>query len=235
MSSTTLSVIDFFGASSRSPVERLALLEERKKLRAAGSDYSKAHLDYDYFDNPDNPTGYRGYHYDGRFAAAAERMTRHYGLKPGSTVFELGPAKGFVLAEFAKLGCRVFGQDVSRYAVSHCHELLTGRILLEPAPSFPWKDGQFDLVIVKDMLPHLQPEVLGTTITELVRLSRGSLFFDIECGRTAFEQQAMKDWDETHLICESPQWWHDQLVARGYHGDVHFKALITDPALPDLV
>ena len=235
MSSTTLRVIDFFGASSRSPVERLALLEERKKLRAVGADYSKARLDYDYFDNPDNPTGYRGYHYDGRFSAAARRMTEHYGLEPGSSVFELGPAKGFVLAEFAKLGCRVFGQDMSSYAVSHCHELVVGRILLEPAPSFPWKDARFDLVIVKDMLPHLEPGVLATTIAELVRISRGRLFFDIECGRTEFEQRAMKDWDETHLICESPNWWHDELARHGYCGDVHFKSLITDPGLPDLV
>ena len=234
MNPTVLNVLDFFGASSRSPIERLALLERRKRLREAGSDYSKAHLDYDYFDNPDNPTGYRGYHYDGRFAAAAQRMTEHYGLHPGSPVFELGPAKGFVLAEFAKLGCRVFGQDISSYAVSHCHELVIGRILLEAAPSFPWRDGAFDLVIVKDMLPHLERSVLAATITELIRMSRGRLFFDIECGRTEFEQQAMKDWDETHLICESPDWWQDELVKRGYRGDVHFKSLITDPGLADL-
>ena len=116
MSETKLTVIDFFGLSSRSPQERLELLEQRKQLRAVGSDYSKAHLDYDYFDNPDNPTGYRGYHYDGRFAAAAAAMVHSYGLQPGSYVVSAGRTGGagggpgiFVDSEGEATGVQVVG------------------------------------------------------------------------------------------------------------------------------
>lgn len=227
--------IDFFGKSSRSASERRALLEKREQQIFQGKKISKTFLDFDYFDNPNNPTGYGGYYYDERFAVSAQRMFAHYSLKTGSKVFELGAAKGFLLAEFQKLSCEVYGQDLSRYAIENCHEGIKGRILFQKAPPLPWRDNYFDLVLIKDTLPHLSLDSIDESIRELIRVSKGNLFFDIECGRTLYEKKALKKWDETHLICESPQWWMLKLKENGYPGDVHFKVLVPEEGLEEEV
>lgn len=227
--------MDFFGKSSRSPSERRELLIQRKKLSEEGKKYSKQNLDYDYFDNPDNPTGYGGYNYDGRFEIPVDKMIKYYQLEKGSKIFELGPAKGFVLAEFSKMEMSVFGQDASKYAIKNCHDLLIGRILNVLAPEFPWPNQYFDLVIAKDILPHLPPHLIDATLQGLQRISKGNIFFDIECGRTEWEKIALNEWDETHLICESPEWWMDKLLQNNIKAQTNFKVLVSEVGFEDHV
>ena len=39
--------------------------------------------------------GYGGYRYDGRWVPVAEDMVKHFDLKPGDRVLDVGCAKGF--------------------------------------------------------------------------------------------------------------------------------------------
>ena len=220
--------IDFFGKSSRSTVERRQKLKERDQKAKQGEIYSKKEFDYHYFDNPQNPTGYGGYSYDGRFKNVAKNMITHYQLSTGSKVFELGCAKGFLLVEFLNQGCQIYGQDVSSYAIENCIDACRGRIINQKAPNIPWKSSFFDLVIVKDTLPLMSLDTIEETIKELIRVSKGHLFFDIECGRTDSEKKLLKEWDEAQHICEDPIWWKNLLNQCGYKGDCNFKVLIED-------
>lgn len=235
---TTVSPIqfrNFMPPSTRTPAQRLARILQRESLIIEGNHYYKERLDFDYYDNPDNPTGYGGYHYDGRFSQAARDIMSHFELQPGARVFELGTAKGFLLAEFAKLGCAIFGQDASSYAIHHAHPLALGRILLEQAPVLPWQSHWFDLIIAKDVLPHLPEASIDDTLAGLVRMAKGPILAEIECGRTAFEKNALHRWDETHLICQDPVWWLDRLLTHGFQGSVCFKVLVVEEGLPEEV
>src|SRR5882724_6743935 len=74
-----------------------------------------------YFDGP-REQGYGGYRYDGRWLPIAEDMVRHFKLKPGDRVLDVGCAKGFLVKDLMKVcpGLDVFGIDVSEYALMHC-------------------------------------------------------------------------------------------------------------------
>src|ERR1043165_7898650 len=77
----------------------------------------------DYWDG-DRRYGYGGYRYDGRWRVVAEKMARHYGLKPGASVLDVGCGKGFLLYEFTQVlpGAKVAGIDLSEYGLAHAKE-----------------------------------------------------------------------------------------------------------------
>ena len=56
----------------------------------------------DYWDG-DRQYGYGGYKYDGRQRATAEAMAKHYGIKPGDKILDVGSGKGFLLYEFTQV------------------------------------------------------------------------------------------------------------------------------------
>ncbi len=218
--------ISFFPTSSRGADERRELAEAILSGETVGSSYRD--FGYDYFDNPDNGVGYGGYSYDGRYSAVAKRMVEHYGLNPGDRVLEIGCAKGFLLVEFLKLGMKVAGLDVSEYAAAKAHPDVHPFIYTGEAKSINCPDNHFQLVIGKEVLPHVPHSDLEQTVRECMRVSDGRLFFEIQCGTTAKELQYMAAWDKTHQVCEKPEWWEELFMRVRYPGDVHYKVLIPE-------
>ena len=218
--------VEFFPPSSRSAAERRRLCQEPIRLSQMSADYHRYGLDY--FDNPALVVGYGAYRYDGRYAGAAAAMCRHYGLKPGDRVLEIGCAKGFFLVEFHKLGMQVAGMDASEYAVAQAHPEIRPFIRLGDAARLPFGDGTFDLVIGKEVLPHIPEARLRSAIRECMRVAKGPIFFEIQCGRTEWELEYMRLWDGTHQTMRSPAWWDALFAELGYAGDRHYKVLVPD-------
>lgn len=218
--------IEFFPQSSRSSRERFERCKNDGVFSQFTSDYCR--FGYDYFDKPDSIVGYGGYSYDGRYHAAAKAMCEHYGLKPGDSVLEIGCAKGFILVEFHKLGLKVRGIEASQYAVEHAHSKVISFVQLGDACSLPFDDKSFDLVFAKEVLPHIPEQRIGMAIKECMRVSKGRIFFEIQCGRTAKELDYMKRWDATHLTVHPPEWWDGLFESLGFEGDVHYKILIPE-------
>ena len=77
----------------------------------------------DYWDG-DRKYGYGGYYYDGRWLPIAQDMARHYGIKAGEKILDVGCGKGFLLYEFTQAvpGVEVAGIDISEYAIENSKE-----------------------------------------------------------------------------------------------------------------
>lgn len=189
----------------------------------------------DYFDNPDFPVGYGRYTYDGRYAETVKSISEYYHLHRGARVLEIGCAKGFTLVEFFKQGMTVDGIDASPYAVQDAHPDIRDRIRTGSAASLPFEDATFDFVFGKEVLPHIPRGDLEQAVRECMRVAKGPIFFEVQCGRTPKELEYMRNWDRTHQVIETPEWWNAFFADIGYTGDVHYKVLIPETDEPDPV
>jgi len=214
--------IDFLKDSKkRSSKNRLELLSNKIQATNNYKVFGK-----DYFDNPDVLIGYGGYNYDGRYAKVAKEIVDFYGLKKGDKVLEIGPAKGYLLVEFYKLGLDVYGFEKSKYAMQKAHEDIKDKIIyadIENLKQFA-KDN-FDLVISKEVLPHIEKDNLKQLLKEIQRVGLGNYFMEIQVASSTETKDYMNKWDPTHQIVENEQFWNDFLIENNYSGDVHYKHL----------
>jgi SAM-dependent methyltransferase len=217
--------LDFFGASGpRSADERKKRIERfvpDPKKRKDFLEYGRH-----YFDDAEYGVGYGGYRYDGRYAGSVDKMIAHYKLKPGSSILEIGCAKGFVLVEFLKRGMEVAGIDLSAYAVENAVPEVKPFIVNGSCDRLPWPSQSFDLVYSKETLPHLSEEQLVLAVAEAKRVCRsGNIFFEIQVGNEEAARQLISAWDETHQTVRSADWWRNFLRELDFGGQVNFKVL----------
>ncbi len=177
----------------------------------------------DYWDG-DRRFGYGGYHYDGRWASAAQKIVDHYGLKSGSRVLDVGCGKGFLLFELQKLvpGLDVRGIDLSEYAILHSKEEIRNKLSVGHARKLEFKDNEFDLVISITTLHNLEIAELFQALKEIARVSRKDGYICVESYRTEAEKANLLYWQ---LTCESffrPSGWEWIFNQCGYSGDYEY-------------
>ena len=82
-----MAYIDFLSAVHKSTKrDYLARVNEFPKAKAA---VVAKKFDYDYWDG-DRKVGYGGFKYDGRWQKVAQAMAKHYGIKPGDKILDVG-------------------------------------------------------------------------------------------------------------------------------------------------
>lgn len=197
----------------RRVTERRALTDsQRETLNAFGREYF------------DGPTGYGGYHYDGRHAATASDMVGCYGLTAESSVLDVGCAKGFMLREFVRLGIRdVRGCDISSYALDHAHAEVADRLCLMSADVLFFDDRSFDLVYAVDVLHNLEPDAADAAIQEVSRVSRAHAFIQLASFENGEQECNLREWGVTVRTFRGKDEWRRRLRELDYRGDFYFK------------
>ena len=174
----------------------------------------------DYWDG-DRCHGYGGYSYDGRWLPVAEAIARHYDLKPGMRILDVGCGKGFLLHEFTRAvpGIEIFGVDVSEYGLENAKEEVKPHVQLATATDLPFPDQHFDFVISLGALHNLYNYDLDKALKEIERVGKGSKYIMIESYRNEREKANLLYWQLTCYAFHTPDEWQWLMDQAGYSGD----------------
>lgn len=178
---------------------------------------------FEYFDGP-REYGYGGYRYDGRWVPIAEDMVKHFDLKPGDRVLDVGCAKGFLVKDFMKAcpGLEAFGLDISKYALMNCEPEVIGRLHLGCATDLPFPDNSFKAAISINTVHNLDRDLCIVALRELQRVSGGRAYVQVDSYRTPEERQRFLDWVLTAHYHEYPDGWMKTFKDAGYTGDYYW-------------
>ena len=179
-----------------------------------------------YFDGP-REVGYGGYRYDGRWIPIAEDIVRHFGLKRGDRVLDVGCAKGFLVKDLMTVcpGLEAFGIDVSEYALMHCEREVVGRLHLGSATRLPFPDGSFNAVISINTVHNLERDDVVKALREIERLAIGKGFVQVDAYFTREQRDLFMDWVLTAKFHDFPDGWLDVFREAGYTGDWDWTVL----------
>lgn len=179
-----------------------------------------------YFDGP-REVGYGGYRYDGRWIPIAEDIVRHFGLKAGDRVLDVGCAKGFLVKDLMNVcpGLEVFGLDISEYALMHCEREVVGRLHLGSAEKLPFPDRSFSAVISINTLHNLtRPDVIRA-LREIERLAPGRGFVQVDAYHTVEQRELFMKWVLTAVFHDYPGGWMEVFREAEYTGDWYWTVL----------
>lgn len=177
----------------------------------------------DYWDG-DRKVGYGGMRYDGRWRIVAENMARHYGLKAGDRILDVGCGKAFLLYEFTQAvpGIQVCGLDISAYGIANAKEEVRPFLQVGNANNLPFPDKSFDLVFTLNTLHNLHCYDLDKALREIERVGKKNKYVVVESYRNEEEKANLLYWQ---LTCESfctPEEWEWWFKQTGYTGDYSF-------------
>ena len=176
---------------------------------------------FDYFDG-ERKYGYGGYHYDGRWVSVAKRIKTIYKLKKKSKVLDIGCAKGFLIKDLLDLGLDAYGLDISEYAIKNSHKEVVGRIHLGSAEKLPFADNTFDFVISLNTLHNLTKKKCEIALKEIVRVSRGKSFIQVDSYKNIKEKKIFLDWVLTAKYHDYPKNWKKLFKKSNYKGDYYW-------------
>jgi ubiquinone/menaquinone biosynthesis C-methylase UbiE len=181
----------------------------------------------EYFDGP-REYGYGGYRYDGRWIPIAEDIIKHFDLKPGMRVLDVGAAKGFLVKDLMKVcpGLEVFGIDISRYAAMNCEPEVIGRLHVGNANDLPFPDDSFDCVLSINTLHNFYRPGVIKALSEMKRVCRtDKMFVQVDSYRTEEQRQLFLEWVLTADFHDFPEGWMQVFTEAGYTGDYYWTIL----------
>ena len=183
---------------------------------------------FDYWDG-DRKFGYGGFRYDGRYRPVADAIARHYGLKSGDSVLDVGCGKAFLLYELTQAvpGLNVRGLDISRYGVANAKPEVRPFLQVGNAIELPFADNTFDLVISINTFHNLYCYELDRALREIQRVSKKKQgYIVVESYRNEEEKANLLYWQltcETFCTPAEWEWWFGKVGYTGDHSFIYFE------------
>jgi ubiquinone/menaquinone biosynthesis C-methylase UbiE len=171
-----------------------------------------------YFDGP-REYGYGGYSYDGRWQPVAQDIIKHFKLKTGDKVLDVGCGKGFLVKDLLAFGIDAYGLDISSYALKHCEPETTGRLHLGSADRLPFPDKSFSAVLSINTIHNLSRKNCITAVGEIQRLAPGNGFIQVDSYHTPEQKEIFESWVLTAMYYDYPKGWIELFKEAGYTGN----------------
>lgn len=210
-------VLKLHRSTKRDYVQRV-LQHDKAECAIVAKQYGK-----DYWDG-DRKYGYGGYHYDGRWRPIAEEMAKHYDLKPGDSILDIGCGKGYLLYEFTQVipGVSVTGIDISGYAIENSKEEVRPFLQAGNAISLPFEDHSFDFVVSLGTLHNLHNYEVDQALREIQRVGEDKKHVMVESYRNEREMANLLYWQLTCRSFHTPEEWEWCMAQSGYTGDYSY-------------
>jgi SAM-dependent methyltransferase len=199
-------------------------VEERGLAKTEAVRAIARRFDREFFDG-DRAHGYGGFSYSARFwQPVVPTFQAHFNLKAGSSVLDVGCAKGFMLHDMAELipGLTVKGVDISDYAIENAIADMRAHVQVANATQLPFPDKSFDVVISINTIHNLAREACGQALREIERVARHGAFITVDAYRDEAERRRMEAWNLTALTMMNVEEWKAFFAAVGYTGDYYW-------------
>jgi SAM-dependent methyltransferase len=197
---------------------------ERGQTKTAEDRAIARQFGQEFFDG-DRRHGYGGFAYHPRFwQPVIPDFQKHYDLKSGSRVLDIGCAKGFMLYDFLQLipGIQIAGIDVSRYAIEHCIPEVKPFVSVADARKLPFEDHSYDLVISINTIHNLDRVDLKKALRGIMRVTKRHAFITVDAYRNDEEKEAMLAWNLTAKTILHVDEWENLFAEVGYRGDYYW-------------
>lgn len=203
--------------SKRNTSARADVITEEHK--AIARQYGK-----EFFDG-DRLFGYGGFHYNSRFwQPVVPDLVEHFDLKAGSSLLDVGCAKGFMLYDLMELvpSIELAGLDVSEYAIENAKEEVKPLLQIGSAEELPFDDNSFDVVMSVNTVHNLEEAQCAKALQEIDRVSRGKAFITVDAYRNDEEKERMLQWALTAKTIMHVDDWKQFFNDIGYQGDFYW-------------
>jgi ubiquinone/menaquinone biosynthesis C-methylase UbiE len=154
-------------------------------------------------------------------------MVKHFDLKPGDRILDIGCAKGFLVKDLIQAcpGLEAFGIDVSKYGLMHCEPEAIGRLHIGNAVDLPFPDNSFKAVFSLNTIHNLNREDCKRALQEMQRLSGGRAFVQVDSYHTPEQKALFEDWVLTARFHDYPEGWVELFDEAGYTGDYYWTII----------
>ena len=178
----------------------------------------------EFFDG-DRAHGYGGFSYNPRFwTPVAPAFQRHFDLKAGDRLLDVGCAKGFMMHDFAAAvpGLEVKGVDVSDYAIAHVIDDMRGHVSVACATALPFPDKSFDVVVSINTIHNLDRDDCARALREIERVAVRGAFVTVDAYFDETQRLRMEAWNLTARTILHGDDWKRFFVEAGYSGDFYW-------------
>lgn len=128
-------------------------------------------------------------------------------------VLDFGCAKGFLVYALRLLGKDAYGVDISEYAIQNSHDEV--RKYLKLIKSLNDIKKNYDLIVAKDVLEHLNEMELDNTLN-FFRSHAKKIFFVVPLGDKERYRIREYEMDTTHILRKPEEWWLKKLHDHNY-------------------
>ncbi len=187
----------------------------KKKLQKFGKDYFDGKREY----------GYGGYYYNPKFFKnIVKKIIKHYKIKNGDKILDIGCAKGFMMYEFKKLlpKSEIYGVDISKYCKLNAIENIKKNIKVGTCTKIPFKDNYFDLVISISTIHNLSKKEIPRAINEINRVGKKKSFIRVKAYKNSKEKKFIDEWNLVAKSNLSQKKWLNIFKKYKYMGDYDF-------------
>jgi len=149
---------------------------------------------------------------------------KHWQLNKDDSILDVGCAKGFMIYDMQRMisGLKVFGIDISQYAIDNAKEEVRNYCKVANAINLPFEDKSVDVLISITTLHNLEEKELVKALLEIERVSTRGSFITVDAYRNNEEKDRMEAWNLTAKTVMHVDSWVELFKDVGFTGDYYW-------------